>query len=513
MGQEMQSSIQPEETVARVPRTAPAERGHLPAEREILRVLWNSPGNYLVRSEIRRRMPAAHQPTLGRVGQILAELKAAEIVVTKTMKAQGSKRAAFYHLSESGLHLCRSLGFERRDETLFPISEVDQKAALTRERLAHRPEKPGRIATFYGYRGGIGRTTAISYAALEIAEMLGREAVLVLDLNISAPGLGRFFESPKSCRGFAGLVLDYQNRSAHKRNLWLHGAVTSEEYVQRPLPNVPNLSFMPAGFSPGVLTSTEHAEAISLLNSGVKQNGNGFLTQLRGVLLDRYKKTLIDAQTGRGMSPWLATQALADELVLFLRLAEADHSNLGGSRAVLASFLNRHEDSGVVLAFPSWEPISTDELNLWIDRHLVSDVGGTADPPDYGAKVLIYDPRISQHHLHGWISTRVYTSLASRLTGFDAETFPFASPDLELLTVVLDAKKSRHWRDLAAGVLTNKSFQEFGRLLELYKTDPSLHRETDDLGYKLIDNIIRGHERRIRSILPKRPTRPHHEAQ
>lgn len=501
--------------MARVPGATQVERGHLPAEREVLRVLWNSPDEHLVRSEIYRRMLQAHKPSLGRVGQLLAELKAADLVVTKKKKAQGSREAAFYQLSERGLVLCRDLGFERRAETLFPISEEEQRTVLTRERLAHCPEEPGRIAAFYGYRGGIGRTTATAYAAIGIAEKLDQESVLVVDLDISAPGLERFFDPPERCRGLAGIILDYQRRAASRRELWMRGAVTSEEYVHRPFSDTSNLAFMPSGFVPGsnALTPTEHAEAIALLGAKVTHDIDGFFIRLREAFLDRYGRTLIDAQTGRGLSPWVATQVLADELVLFLRMTDTDCSNLCGLRAVLASFLSRHEDAGVILVFPTWEPVPTTELNLWIDRHLVSDIGGTAEPSDYKAQVLVYDPPLVNHLLHDQNSTRTYAALVAHLTGRGTEAPPLASPNLDLLTMVLDPKRSRYWRDLAAGVLTNKSFQDLGRLLDLYKTDPSIPRETDEFGHVLIDNIIRGHERRIRSILPKRSTQRTWESQ
>jgi len=490
--------------MARVPSTL-VERGHLPAEREILRVLWNSPDEHLVRSEIHRRMSQAHQPTLGRVGQLLTELKTAELVVFKMMKAQGSRQAAFYQLSARGLELCRDLGFERWDETLFPISEDEQRTVLTRERLMYRPEEPGRIVALYGYRGGIGRTTAAAYVAKGMAERLEQKSVLVVDLDISAPGLEKFFHPPEGCRGLAGLILDYQRKGTHKRELWLRGAVGSEEYVHRPFPETTNLAFMPNGFGPGssTLTPTERAEAIALLTAGTTQDGASFLAQFRAALQVRHGKTLVDSQPGRGLSPWIATQALADALVLCLRESDTDASSLGGLRAVLASFLTRHDGARVTFLFQVWKPTNRAELNRWIDRHFVTDLSKASDLPNYEPEVILHDPRLLSLS-DDWGSIRTYDSLVARLAGFDASALPLASPSLELLMMVLDPKKSSYWRDLAAGALTNMRLEELARALEFYEADPSVHRDTDELGHKLIDNVLRGHERRVRSILPRR---------
>src|SRR5262249_5649929 len=52
----------------------------------------------------------------------------------------------------------------------------------------------GQVITFYSYKGGTGRTMSLANVACLLAERLGNEgSVLVVDWDLEAPGLHRFF--------------------------------------------------------------------------------------------------------------------------------------------------------------------------------------------------------------------------------------------------------------------------------------------------------------------------------
>jgi hypothetical protein len=61
-----------------------------------------------------------------------------------------------------------------------------------------------RIVTFYSYKGGVGRTLALSNVAVLLAKQ-GKK-VLVMDWDIEAPGLDRYF---KDYLGPQGLEKDW----------------------------------------------------------------------------------------------------------------------------------------------------------------------------------------------------------------------------------------------------------------------------------------------------------------
>ncbi|WP_437926377.1 AAA family ATPase [Sorangium sp. So ce291] len=58
------------------------------------------------------------------------------------------------------------------------------------------PMTSPRVVAFYSYKGGVGRTTAITHTAYELARS-GKKVVLV-DLDLEAPGLNDVFDLPKS---------------------------------------------------------------------------------------------------------------------------------------------------------------------------------------------------------------------------------------------------------------------------------------------------------------------------
>ena len=49
----------------------------------------------------------------------------------------------------------------------------------------------GRVATFYSWKGGVGRTFALANVAVQLARV-GRN-VLMIDWDLEAPGLDRYF--------------------------------------------------------------------------------------------------------------------------------------------------------------------------------------------------------------------------------------------------------------------------------------------------------------------------------
>jgi MinD-like ATPase involved in chromosome partitioning or flagellar assembly len=62
------------------------------------------------------------------------------------------------------------------------------------------------IATFYSYKGGVGRTMALANLAIILAR-LGRK-VLIVDLDLEAPGLDRYFTTLEMRSSRKGGMID-----------------------------------------------------------------------------------------------------------------------------------------------------------------------------------------------------------------------------------------------------------------------------------------------------------------
>ncbi len=484
------------------------DRGRAPTEREVLRVLWRSPSEHLVRSEIRRRMPRAHRPTLGRIGQILAALHRDGLLDRVIRQSQGSRKAGFFALSDRGRELSRQLGFEREERLLFPVSEEMLRKWLTQERL--RPKAPGRIVAVYGFRGRLGRTTLVAHVARGLARNLeDGENLLVVDLDLETAGLDDFFPAleARECRGLGGLLLDFERLEPCKRALWLRGALSKPEYVLHPLEDeVPGLAYLPSGLSPGqgALSPSERAEAMALLRTeaglAVPATGRsdphpkllGFLAELRKAVLERFERAVVDPQSGHSLGAWIATQTLADELVLCAQEDDKSPATLAGVRAVLANFLRQRAENGamgeVLFLFRLAQPTNLEDLNPWIELHLTMEDTEPDQSLNYRAEQLVNDARLAKNR-HRWEYAHFYEHLIARLDPRSNE--PGTSPpELQALLAVLDPEKTLSVRSIAAGVLENTPLQDLARWIDGFVLKGSLPAETDTDGEGLIRGIL-----------------------
>lgn len=377
------------------------------SERAVLRVLWCHPEESLVRREIHRRFNPTHRPTLGRVGQVLKALNGEGLLECTHGRAQGSPNASFYRLSPKGHDLCRQLGFDRRDGTLFPISDDRLDTCLTSHRLGATQRPRGRVLALHAHRGGLGRSTLIAGCAKAIASQFRGKGlrILVIDLDLTEAGLGDYLapQGLGSCRGLRGLLLDYHQVPAERRSTWLSEALLQPDYVLNPSPKVPNLFFLPNCLTPDLhpLAESEQAAALDRLQGEVTQQvqgKGGFLRDLRDVLAsDLFEKTIIDSQAGTSLGAWIATQSLADELIVCARHTEPAPKGL---RAVLANFLHRHEEEkeergGRVhfLFALTRSAVPGKKANRWVQDHII-------DPPSEAEQER--DESAAEQRRGGW---------------------------------------------------------------------------------------------------------------
>lgn len=64
------------------------------------------------------------------------------------------------------------------------------------------------IITFYSFKGGVGRTTALAACAWQLARFHGKR-VAVVDLDLEAPGIGRLLGVSEPDRGVVDYLVDY----------------------------------------------------------------------------------------------------------------------------------------------------------------------------------------------------------------------------------------------------------------------------------------------------------------
>ncbi len=474
----------------------------------MLRALWGADGEELVRSEVRRRMPHAHRKSLGRVGQILAALYEDGFLIRVQKKAQGSREASFYALSESGKKLCRQLDFQRDEQLLLDAPVELLHAQLSRERLSRLPSTTGQIVTAYSYRGRLGQTTLVAHLARGFAEHLadGR-ALLAIDLDLQAPGLDALAPQGNvgQSRGLGGLIVDFERLPPNKRALWLRAALKDPRYVISASNDLPNLFYLPNGLgsSHTGLTASERAEALSLLRAEAMAAGRSsreslegeslnFFAVLREAIREVFARAVVDSQTRKSLGAWLATQCLADELVLCVDYDDTSKTTITGLQSVLANFLARFtvgtNEGGILFLFRLAEQKKRHHFNRWIAQYLLLAETDALGDPACRVEQLPYNVRLEGPYNEK--NTYFYSSIIANLTLGAASSNKPKPPELDMLLTVLDSSADGHARSIAAGALARVPLHGFVRLIEWHEGEGVFPTTTDEEGKELLQGVV-----------------------
>jgi MinD-like ATPase involved in chromosome partitioning or flagellar assembly len=185
--------------------------------------------------------------------------------------------------------------------------------------------KRGQIVTFYSYKGGVGRTSALANVAWILASSGCR--VLVIDWDLEAPSLHRYFRPfLEDSTGVAnpGLIDLLHERSIAAANKYaIVGQIPDPQaldvlaYVQSvnwTFPGSGYLDLMPGGrydASYGTRVNTFEWDTFY-----EKLDGAAFFDQLRTHLRGEYDYVLIDSRTGSADSAGICTTRLPDLLVV-----------------------------------------------------------------------------------------------------------------------------------------------------------------------------------------------------
>lgn len=209
------------------------------------------------------------------------------------------------------------------------------------------------ICTFYSFKGGVGRSMALA----NIAELLCRRGarVLMVDFDLEAPGLERFFQDvgtnfrPEAIlkqRGLIDMLLSYQEIRTLPRSALastdgdaFFSVEPLENFVVPVYPDLPlggSLSLLPAGRREG----KEFAEYAKRVRSFdwedfySREEGEKFFDWFRREADTAADFVLIDSRTGVTEMGGVCTYQLADVVVLFVAPNE---QNLEGCRMIAES--------------------------------------------------------------------------------------------------------------------------------------------------------------------------------
>lgn len=180
------------------------------------------------------------------------------------------------------------------------------------------------ILTFYSYKGGVGRTMALANIAILLARKGLR--VLVVDWDLEAPGLHRYFNSlkVKSAKlGLLDLLLASGKDLARSPDWQTYSSIVVVDDSTR-------LTMLTAGKFDEMYEGRVLAFDWSLFFK--EQNGGLVLESLRRQRLKDFDVTLIDSRTGISDSGGVCTVQMPDVLV---PVFAPNHQSLEGTRQVV----------------------------------------------------------------------------------------------------------------------------------------------------------------------------------
>lgn len=236
--------------------------------------------------------------------------------------------------------------------------------------------EPGKIITFYSYKGGTGRSMALANVAWILASNGHR--VLVVDWDLEAPGLHRYFApfmidpDLTESEGVIDIVNDYVAAALTKADEpppdeGLEGleSAAPEQNWYEPYANILRyaasldhtfaeyekrkgwIDFIPAGRQ-GAAYATR-MNSFSWQNFYDRFGGGGFIERIKERMKEEYDYVLIDSRTGVSDTSGICTVQLPDILAVCFTL---NRQSIEGASAVAASVKAQRGDGRALRIFP-----------------------------------------------------------------------------------------------------------------------------------------------------------------
>ncbi|MFL6275495.1 MAG: KGGVGR-motif variant AAA ATPase [Blastocatellia bacterium] len=195
------------------------------------------------------------------------------------------------------------------------------------------------IVTFYSYKGGVGRSMALANVAWLLAQNY-KKKVLVVDWDLEAPGLHRFFgiADHEIRDGLLDMLYDYKQILRKATESLPEDPVPLGRYVQKAVnfSGAGSISILPAGRQNG-----EYAGRVNQFDWQefyTKWHGYGFIENLKKQMRDAAEIILVDSRTGVTDIGGICTLQLPDVVALLFALNE---QNINGVARTAGTILEK----------------------------------------------------------------------------------------------------------------------------------------------------------------------------
>lgn len=223
----------------------------------------------------------------------------------------------------------------------------------------------GEIITFYSYKGGTGRSMVLANVGhlLTASKSYGRLRVLLIDWDLEAPGLERFFGMNESVRPSGPGLIDYlTDMAAHYRREAPGGLLPEStardaraiqifkqgtrnyplrKYYASPVGGRPDLCLMHAGrrelSTPGGGQDRYWEKVRAFDWDSFYHDHGSFFTHFRELLMADFDYVLIDSRTGLTDIGGICTRVMPEKLILVFA---PNHQNIDGVLSMAEKSIN-----------------------------------------------------------------------------------------------------------------------------------------------------------------------------
>lgn len=244
----------------------------------------------------------------------------------------------------------------------------------------------GEVITFYSYKGGTARTTALANVACLLAEKQTEgKGVLMIDWDLEAPGLHHFFHDQfsgaaaeqtrigrpfKEVPGLIDLFLKFEQetpagspksyKDAEERGQHCLKSVQIEDYVVST--GIPHLSLMTAG-----CFDLKYASRVNKFDWKGLYNRSPLLFQLLATHLtktEKYRYVLIDSRTGITDVSGICTALMPEKLIAVFTPNQQSLTGVISQLKWANEYRRKSTDLRPLLAFPLLSRIDISEQGL-----------------------------------------------------------------------------------------------------------------------------------------------------
>lgn len=197
------------------------------------------------------------------------------------------------------------------------------------------------FVTFYSYKGGVGRTMALANVACLLAQdQQHPQRVLLIDLDLDAPGLHKLFPPPsRRSNGFVDLAYEFAATGRPPE---------IAQYIYKSL--VDNIDVLPAGqVSPEYCHKLQSIDWPSFFSDDPTDKGMFFGGIVDQIKEREYDYVLIDSRTGLSEQAGITTQILSDVILVIFRLTEQNLDGLSHLHTATKASLKRRNRTDVTV--------------------------------------------------------------------------------------------------------------------------------------------------------------------